>query len=74
MSQASGTDDAEDQLSYNAEQPPPQIDAVGPIEEEIYFPLAELPPGISNAGPSQPSGPHEQGSTPNVPPVGDLAP
>ncbi|KAG1902437.1 uncharacterized protein F5891DRAFT_1106962, partial [Suillus fuscotomentosus] len=75
MSQASGTDDAEDQLSYNAEQPPLQIDAEGFIEEEeIYFPLAKLPPGISNAGPSQPSGPHVQGSTPNVPPVGDLAP
>ncbi|KAG1894746.1 uncharacterized protein F5891DRAFT_1175915 [Suillus fuscotomentosus] len=76
MSQASGTDAAEDQLTHNAEQPPPQIDAVGPIEEEKLNiePLAELPPGISNVGPSQPSGPHIQGSAPNVPPVGDSAP
>ncbi|KAG1848417.1 hypothetical protein C8R48DRAFT_730278 [Suillus tomentosus] len=77
MSQVSSTDDAEDQLSHNAEQPPPQIDAIGPIEEEkISVPLTKLPPlaEISNAGPSQPSEPHIQGSTPNVPPVADLVP
>ncbi|KAG1847978.1 hypothetical protein C8R48DRAFT_779049 [Suillus tomentosus] len=51
MSQASGTDAAEDQLTHNAEQPPPQIDAVGPIEEEKLNiePLAELPPGSTIA-------------------------
>ncbi|KAG1880564.1 hypothetical protein C8R48DRAFT_625253, partial [Suillus tomentosus] len=67
MSQASGTDN---------DEPPWQFDAVGPIEEEKINiePLAELSPGISNAGPSQPSGPHVQESTPNVPPVGDLSP
>ncbi|KAG2103133.1 uncharacterized protein F5147DRAFT_776125 [Suillus discolor] len=82
MSQASGTDN---------DEPPPQIDAVGSIEEELNLwrschqgckYLSSLM-GVcatpyqncsSNAGPSQPSGPHVQGSTPNVPPVGDLAP
>ncbi|KAG1798896.1 uncharacterized protein HD556DRAFT_1266491, partial [Suillus plorans] len=77
MSQASATDDAEDQRTHNDsdEQLPPQNDVVGPIEEEKMNvePLTELPSGISNAGPSRPLGPHEQQNTSNVSSVGDLA-
>ncbi|KAG1760268.1 hypothetical protein EDD22DRAFT_955078 [Suillus occidentalis] len=47
MPQVSGTDDAEDsdQLTHNTGQPPPRIDAIGPIEgEKVNIePLAELP-------------------------------
>lgn len=77
MSQASDADGAEDQHAHNDEQSPLQNDTVlVPIEEEKMNdePPAELPPEISNAGPSQPSGPYVQESTSKVAPVGDTAP
>ncbi|KAG1906380.1 uncharacterized protein F5891DRAFT_1182635 [Suillus fuscotomentosus] len=75
MSQASATDDAEDERTHNDEQLLPQKDVVQPIEEENINvePLAELPSGISNAGPSRPSGLLVQQNTSNVSLVSDLA-
>ncbi|KAG2147484.1 uncharacterized protein EDB93DRAFT_1226688 [Suillus bovinus] len=77
MSQASDTGSAEDQHAHNnsAKRPSLENDNVGPPEQEKNCELsAELPTGIFNAGPSQPSGPHVQENTLNFALVGDLPP
>ncbi|KAG2036031.1 hypothetical protein BDR03DRAFT_477553 [Suillus americanus] len=79
MSKASSTGGAEDQSARTDEQPAPEQDTLGlpedSEEKENGGPSeVKLPSEISNAGPSQPSEPHEQESASKVAAEDDLVP